>query len=106
MNARDNPYHPEHGEVEDVSGLLAILAMPLDVSPPAPVDRPVVVQLQAALDAKRLANCVARSALRGITLHQLEADGGGLLLIATQWHLTKSFSSLDEAESWLDRIGA
>lgn len=103
MNARDNPYHPEHGEVEDVSGLLAILAMPIDGSPPAA--RPVVVQLQAALDAKRLANATARAALRGIALHQLEADDGGLLLIATQWHLTKSFSSLDEAESWLDRVG-
>ena len=106
MNARDNPYHPEHAEVDDGAAFLAILSMPLDGSQPAPSTRPVVVQLQAALYAKRIANCVARSALRGITLHQLEANDGGLLLIATQWHLTKSFSSLDEAESWLDRIGA
>lgn len=65
-----------------------------------------VAQLHAALDAKRLASATARAALRGIVLHSLEADDGGLLLIATQFHLTKSFNSLDEVEAWLKRIGA
>lgn len=63
-------------------------------------------QLCTALDSKRLANAKARAALRGIVLHHLEADDGGLLLVATQWHLTKSFNSLDEVEVWLKRIGA
>lgn len=67
MNALDNLCHQGHDEIEDCDALLAILAMPLDGSPPAPVARPVVVRLQAALDAKRWATARALAALRSLT---------------------------------------
>lgn len=58
----------------------------------------------AAQALKRMATCKARAALAGITLTSTEGDDGRLLLIATRWSLTRSFTNIDECEAWLNRV--
>lgn len=55
-------------------------------------------------DAKRLATLVARAAMAGVTVHRIESDFGGEEFIATKWALTKSFSSMDALQAWMDRV--
>lgn len=55
---------------------------------------------------KRLATLRARAALAGVTLINSRDEHGRPEWIATRWHLTRSLSSLDEIEQWLDRVGA
>ena len=56
------------------------------------------------LTSKRLATAKARACLAGITLHTLEGDDGRPLYVATRWALTRSYTELDEVESWLDFV--
>lgn len=59
---------------------------------------------QCASPAKAFANCQARAAMLGVTLHALPDDGGRTEYIATRWALTKSFAELAEVEAWLGRL--
>jgi hypothetical protein len=55
-------------------------------------------------DPKALATCQARAALLGATLHALPDDAGRCEFIVSRWALTKSFATLAEVETWLDRV--
>jgi hypothetical protein len=55
-------------------------------------------------DHKRFETARARAALRGITLHAIESDGGTALYVATFHALTKSFTDLADVETWLERV--
>jgi hypothetical protein len=55
-------------------------------------------------DRKRFDTARARAALRGITLHAIESDGGTALYVATFHALTKSFTDLGELEAWVDMV--
>lgn len=46
----------------------------------------------------------ARCALFGLVLNVLEDDHGKPLYVATRWAITRSFSSLQELEKWLDKL--
>jgi hypothetical protein len=62
--------------------------------------------LTRALDAKRLANATARTALWGGVLTVIDGDDGRPLLIVSRWALTKALSTLDEVDAFLDKVGA
>lgn len=51
------------------------------------------------------ATLIARAALAGVTVLGSRDDRGRPEWIATKWHLTRAFASLDELDGWLDRIG-
>lgn len=71
----------------------------------APIYAPHAAGRAAAEDpAKRLSTLVARAALVGVIVHRIESDFGGEEFIATKWALTKSFSSMDALEAWLDKV--
>jgi hypothetical protein len=55
------------------------------------------------VDAKRVATAKARAALRGIVLHQLADDSGRPEFVATQGAWTRSFSTIEAVEAWLDQ---
>lgn len=57
----------------------------------------------AIVDAKRIATAKARAALRGIVLHQLPDDRGRPEFVATEGPWTRSFSSIEAVEAWLDQ---
>lgn len=72
---------------------------------PAPIYAPRIGGPgQGRGDVKRLSTLIARAALAGVTVHRIESDFGGVEFIATKWALTKSFSSLDALESWVDKV--
>lgn len=54
--------------------------------------------------AKRLATLKARAALQGIVLHDLEGDDGAPEYVVSRWAMTRAFRSLDELETWLERV--
>jgi hypothetical protein len=56
------------------------------------------------IDLKAMATCQARCALLGATLHALPDDAGRTEFIVSRWHLTKSFATLAEVETWLARF--
>lgn len=58
----------------------------------------------SAADSKRLTTAVAKAALAGVTVHRIESDFGGEEFLASRWALTKSFSSIEALEKWLDRV--
>ena len=53
---------------------------------------------------KRLATCVARCALLGITLQAADDDAGRPLYVANLQALTRQFASLADVEAWLDKV--
>lgn len=53
---------------------------------------------------KRLSTLVARAALVGVVVHQIDSDFGGEEFVASRWALTKAFSTMDALEAWLDRV--
>lgn len=55
---------------------------------------------------KQEATLAARAALAGVTLHALRDECGRREWVATRWHLSRAFTSLQELEAWLDLIGA
>lgn len=57
----------------------------------------------ATIEAKRLATARARAALRGIVLHQLADDRGRPEFVATQGAWTRSFTTIEAVEAWLDQ---
>lgn len=58
----------------------------------------------AAAEPKRLATARARAALLGVIVHSMRDDAGRPEYVATQGPWTVSLKSLDELETWLDRI--
>lgn len=62
--------------------------------------------LTRALDAKRLANATARAALWGGVLTVIDGDDGRPLLIVSRWALCRSFTSLDDVDAFLEKVGA
>lgn len=62
--------------------------------------------LARALDAKRLANATARAALWGGVLTVIDGDDGRPLLIVSRWALCRSFTSLDDVDAFLEKVGA
>lgn len=59
---------------------------------------------QTPEQAKRLSTLIARAALVGVIVSRVESDWAGEEFIATKWALTKTFSSMDGLEAWLDRV--
>lgn len=57
----------------------------------------------AIVDAKRVATAKARAALRGIVLHQLADDRGRPEFICSQGPWTRTFTTIDAVEAWLDQ---
>lgn len=55
------------------------------------------------VDAKRAQTARARAALRGIVLHQLVDDRGRPEFVATEGPWTRSFSTIEAVEAWLDQ---
>lgn len=53
---------------------------------------------------KRLATARARAALRGIVVHAMPNDAGLVEYIVTQGAWTRALASIEELETWLDRI--
>lgn len=55
-------------------------------------------------ERKRLETVRAIAAISGITLHELEGDGGVPVYIATKWNLTRELQTLDEVAAWLNTV--
>ena len=60
--------------------------------------------MPAPHDPKRFATAQALAALYGITLHCLDGDFGHQIFIATQGVWTRQLDTLDDVDSWLNRV--
>lgn len=58
------------------------------------------------VDRKRFATLQARAALASVAAILTEGDDGRPQIIVSRWALCRSFTSLDDLEDWLDRVGA
>jgi hypothetical protein len=60
----------------------------------------------AAADARKpWLTTQAKCLMAGFHASLIEDDGGAPLLVVSRWALTRSFSSVAEAETWLARVG-
>lgn len=57
---------------------------------------------ESAPSAKTIATLKARAALAGVTVHEMSSGE----YVAGRWNLSRTFTSLEELERWLDQIGA
>lgn len=73
------------------------ISQAFDSAPPVPA-------YQAKAQAKRLATAMARTALWGGTLAQIEDDRGRSQFVITRWALTRAFEDLAEVDAWLTQV--
>ncbi len=75
------------------------------VTPEASEERTHHDSTAAAL-RKRESNLIANAALRGIAIVRIEDDYGKTVYIASRYALTRQLDNLDDAERFLEQIGA